>query len=375
MTRRFLHGLGTIVTLVIVAGMVGTWAGGELRDREIVLRDLQVVAGMTKEMSTVCIGRFLIDMPQEAQLGLQGLRVDGFEIESFEESAADFLLRVALREKRLKAEPKQPDGSDHLESVTEVETDNGVVGKIFVHGRTPKKGTRSSNLTSVGGRDENVAIEAMVHGGGMSFEIGAEAYDRRLIGNLSALTAKLVPNRENTVPTGPGFCFDGGWFRDLTAEQGEQVIMHGQLPSYPDIEFLTILAAGNKPTSPGLLERSAQTEAALPGNVKRRVARLRGDARTIGGLTGDELVRRVLEKDDSIGYTYWWEVSGTEDSVFIPHFVFKMTTGNGDNGPVPSSLSQDAGMALWDKISSSIRFHHAPPAPVSRPAAPARPAT
>lgn len=362
------------VTIVVFAVMAGTWAVGHLREREVAYRDQQDVARMTKEMKTVCLGRFLIDMPQETQIGLRGLRVDGLAIESFEESAADFLLRVALREKRLKAEPRQLVDTDYLESVTEVATDNGLVGKIFVHGRTLEEGTRMRGLELERYRYEGIAVEAMVHGDGLSFEIEAKEYNPDLIENLPKLVAKLVPNRANGVPTGPGFCVDGGWFRDpLTADQGEQVTMHAQLLSHPDIEFLAILAAGNKPTSPGLLERSAQTEANLPLDVKKRVSRLRGKPRTIGGITGDELARRVVEKDDSIGYTYWWEVSGTEDDVFVPHFAFKMTTGVGDNGPVPSSLSQDAVMALWGKISSSIRFHHAPPAPGTLPASPARP--
>lgn len=373
MKRPIWQQVAKLVTVVVFVAMVGGWAVGQLREREVARHDQQEVARMTEGMKTVCLGRFLIDMPQQAQLGLRGVRVNGLAIESFEESAADFLLRVALREKRLKAEPKQLVDIDYLESVTKVATDNGVVGKIFVHGRTVDEGTQMRGLELERYRYEGVAVEAMVHGDGVSFEIGAKDYNPELIENLPALVAKLVPNRGNSVPTGAGFCFDGGWFRDLTVDQGEQLIMHGQLPSYLDIEFLTILAAGNKPTSPGLLERSAQTEAGLPANLKKRVSRLRGDVRTIDGLTGDELVRRVVEEDDSIGYTYWWEVSGTEDNVFIPHFAFKMITGKGDNGPVPSSLSQDAGMALWDKISSSIRFHHPPPISSIRPPPPARP--
>ncbi len=50
---------------------------------------------------------------------------------------------------------------------------------------------------------------------------------------------------------------------------------------------------------------------------------------------------------------------------------FQMTTGEGDNGPVPTSLSQDAAMALWDKISSSIRLHTPRPVKHTAPVPPA----
>lgn len=358
MKRWLRNGLARLLAGVIIAGMTGAWAIGEVREqRAAAQRDRDEVARMTQKMTTVCIGRFLVDMPEETRLELARPRINGFDITSLDETGADFQVRLEEREAQLRGMPDRLGGTRNLESVKEVRTDNGVAGKIFVYGRTVREGTRLRGLELERYRFEHVAVEALVHGHGISFDFSAEKYDIDRIDNLSKLVAKLVPNPDNGLPTEPGFCINRAWFRDpLTADQGEEVMMHAQLPSHPDIEFLAILAAGNKPTSPGLLERSDQTEAALPPEVKKRISRLRGDPRTIGGITGDELVRRVVEKDDSIGYTFWWEVSGTEDNVFIPHLVFKMTTGEGDNGPVPSSLSQDAGMALWDKISSSIRL-------------------
>jgi hypothetical protein len=360
--------LAKLTTAVVFAVAAGVWTVGQLREREVAQRDQHEVVRMTREMKTVCIGRFPIDMPQETELALTRPRIDGFDIASFDEPDADFQVRLGQREARLRAVPDRLGGNRNVESVREVKTDNGVVGKIFVHGRTVHEGTQMRGLEQERYRYEHVAVEALVHGQGMSFDLSAEKYDPDQIENLSKLVAKLVPNPENRIPTEPGFCINRAWFRDpLAAGQGEEIMMHAQLPRHPDIELLAILAAGNKRTSPGLLERSAQTEASLPADVKKRVSRLRGDPRTIGGITGDELVRRVTEKNDSIAYTFWWEVSGTQDNVFVPHFVFKMDTGESDNGPVPSSLSQEAGMALWDKILPSIRFHHPPAGQVTRP--------
>ena len=354
-----------LLKLAVATGLgllAAAWTVGQLREREVARRDLQEVARITQKTTTVCIGRFLIDMPEETRLELARPRIDGFDISSLDEPEADFQTRLAQREARLRATPERLGGSRNVELVREVKTDNGVIGKIFVHGRTVREGTQLRGLVQERYRYEHVAVEALVHGEGMSYELSAEKYDPDQIENLAKLVSKLIPNPAGTAPTEPGFCVNRAWFRaPLTADQGEQIMMHAQLPSHPDIEFLVILAAGNKPALPSLLERSAQTEANLPLDVKNRVTRLRGAPRTIGGISGDELVRRVVEKDDSVGYTFWWEVSGTEDNVHIPHFVFKMTTGEGNYAPVPSSLSQDGGMALWDKISSSIRLHHPRP--------------
>ena len=328
---------------------------------------------MTKQMKTVCIGRFLIDMPDEAQMELAQPRIDGFDISSFDEPEADFRKRLVLREERLKAAPDRLGGNKNLESVREIKTENGVVGRIFVHSRNVSEGTRARGLERERYHDEGVAVEALVHGHGMSFDISAADYNPDLIENLPQLVAKLVPNPANETPTEPGFCVYRAWFRDtLTADQGEQIMMHAELPDHPDIKLMLILAAGNKPDKQRLLERSADVDARLSLSEKMRVSNLRAAPRTIGGVAGDELVTRVVESNDATVYGFWWEVNGTEDNVLVPHLSFTMDIGKGDNGPVPSSLSQDAAMTLWDKISSSIRYHHTRPAQAAHPSPPAK---
>lgn len=358
MKRWLRNGLARLLAGVIIAGMTGAWAIGEVRDqRAAAQRDKDEVARMTQKMTTVCIGRFLVDMPEETRLELANPRIHGFDISSVDEPEADFKVRLAQREARLRATPDRLGGNKNVESVREVKTENGVTGKIFVHSRTVMEGTRMRGLEQERYRFEGVAIEALVHGQGLSFDLSATDYDPAKIENLSKLVAKLVPNPTNEAPKEPGFCISQAWFRDpLTADQGERVTMHARLPSHPDIRFLAILAAGNKPAPQSLLERSAVTESGLAPDEKKRISRLRADRRTIGGVVGDELVRRFVEQNDSIGYSFWWEVDGTEDNVFIPHVLFQMDSGESDNGPVPSSLSQEAVMALWDKISSSIRL-------------------
>jgi hypothetical protein len=348
-----------------------TWAVGQLQEREVARLDQQEVGRLTKRMKTVCIGRFLIDMPEEMEVELARPRIHGFEISSFDEPEANFRTRLVQREARLRATPDRLGGNKNLESVREVKTENGIVGKIFIHTRTVVEGTQARGLELERYHYEGVAIEALVHGQGMSFDVSASDYDPNKIENLAKLVAKLVPNPANVAPTEPGFCVYRAWFRDpLTAAQGEEIMMHAQLPSHPDIKFMTILAAGNKPATQSLLERTEDTMAGLTPDQKKRVSNARAAPRTIAGIAGDEVVTRIAELNDAVVYTFWWEVDGTEDNVFVPHVAFKMYLGKGDNGPVPSSLSQDAGMALWDKISSSIRFHHTRPAQATHPSPP-----
>jgi hypothetical protein len=364
--RCLQSGLAKALAGIVIVGLAGTWALGAVRDKHEVAR-------MTEQMKTVCVGRLLIDMPVEAQIKLTRQRIDGFDIAAFDESREDFRTRLAAREAEIRARPDRNGGNKNMESATEVKTDSGFVGKIFVHTRTVSKGQSSDGLSVEHYRYEGIAVEALVHADGVSIDLVTNDYDAALIENLPKLVAKLVPNPGDQIPSEPGFCIGRAYFRDpLTADQGEEIMMFARLPSRPDIRFSLILAAGTPPDTQGLLERGADSDARMAVDDKVRVSKLRAAPRTIGGLAGDELGERCIERNDAVVYSFWWEVNGTEDDVFVPHIVFTMETGNSNNGPVPSSLSQGAAAGLWDTVSSSIRLRHTelPKSSAARPPAP-----
>jgi hypothetical protein len=352
------------VLAVVLAALTGTWAVGAGWDR-------YEVAKMTEKMKTVCVGRMLIDLPQEAQVQLLGVSVDGFEIEAFAESPEEFRKRVAAREEEIQAKPDRLGGNKNMESIKEMKTDSGLVGKIFVHGREVTEGQSSNGFTFEHYRDESIALEAHVHGDGISIDVSTKEYGPDFIENLPRLVSQLVPNPHNHIPAEPGFCFDRAYVRDpLTAKQGERIVLAAGLPSHPDIDIRFDTMAGTKPSSQGLLERNEAAHARTPAILNMRFTKLRAAPRTIGGLAGEELAERVIEENFSIIYGFEWDVNGTEDNVFVPDVALIMSTGKSNAGPVPSSLSQPAALALWDKISSSIRIRPTQAPKVSAAGAP-----
>ncbi len=312
---------------------------------------------MIESMRTVCIGRFLLDVPTEAELDLIGPQIDGFDISTFDESTEEFRQRIAQREAELRAKPDRLGGNSNLEVAKRVRTDAGFVGKIFVHNRKVTEYTSTDGYSLERSRSEGVAVEALMHGSGISVDVTIDYYDPDQVDNLIKLVSQLVPNPENKIPSEPGFCIDRAYVRDpLRAAQLERLTMFARLPSHPDIQFTLILLAGTQPDDKGLLERRAQTEAGLAAIVpKFRISTLRAAERVIHGLGGDELVTRFHEENDAIVYSFWWEVNGTKDNVFVPHLSFTMETGKGNHQPVQSSLSERAALALWDRIVGSIR--------------------
>ena len=361
----------------LCAGLAATWAVGEVLDqRQLARRDAQEVERMTQKMKTVCIGRFLIDMPVEAELELRGARIDGFDISAFDETREEFQKRIAEFESQVSARPDRLGGNKNLESVKDVRIDSGLVGKIFMHSRTVVEGTQGNGLGVEPYRHEGISVHALVHGNGVSIDLSSEDRGLAWLDDLPKLVNKLVANPANRIPAETGFCMDRTYFRDpLTADQGERIMMSAGLPSHPDIDFMLILAAGIKPDKEGLLKRSSAAVGRLTMADRMRVSTLRAAPRTIGGLAGEEIVKAVSEKNDARVHSFWWEVDGIEDQVLVPHVVFKMTTGKGNHQPVPSSLSDEAALALWDRITSGIRLHSRQPRPGGKLAPPAPPAT
>lgn len=376
MKSWFRSRLARMLAGALCAGLVATWAAGKVLDKhEEDRRDQYEVAQMTDKMKTLCVGRFLIDMPQEAEIELRGANIDGFDISAFEETEEAFRKRVADREAQLRAAPDWLGGNKNLESAREVNTDSGLVGNIFMHSRTVQEGTQGNGLGGVERyRHEGITTEALVHGHGISIDLFYKDRALKWVEDLPRLVNQLVANPDNSVPTEPGFCMDRAYVRDpLRADQREQIIMSARLPNHPDVEFMLMLSAGLKPEPQGILERTDAADGVLSIAERMRVTRLRAGKREIGGLAGEELAELVVEENEARVHTFWWEVNGTEDNVFVPHLMFKMTTGNGNRQPVPSSLSDGAALGLWDKISSSIRLRSAEPQETRRVEAPTTP--
>jgi hypothetical protein len=341
--------------VVVVLGLAATWAMGAAWDTYKVMK-------MTGNMKTVCVGRMLIDLPKDAHIEMYEQWIEGFDIDAFAESEEAFAKRVAGREAQIRAKPDRLGGNKNMEAVREIKTKSGLAGKIFVHSRNVTEGTESDGFTIGHFHYEGVDLEAHVHGNGLSIDVTAKDYDPDRVENLPRLVTQLVPNPTNRIPTEPGFCLDRAYVREpLKADQGERITMAVSLPDNPDIGINFDTIAGTKPDPRTLLERNAESRARRPAALNLLVTELRAAPRTIGGFAGDELVRQVIEANGVFVYGFEWELNGTEDNVLVPDIRLVMVTGRGDGEPVRSSLAVPAAMALWDRISSSMRVRPAAP--------------
>lgn len=102
-------GVAVALAAVVVVAVGATWNARANQDQHERAR-------MSNKMKTVCVGRFLIDMPEEAQVELSHARIRGFNIAAFGETFDEFQKRLAEREAQIRAKHDQLGGNKNLET-------------------------------------------------------------------------------------------------------------------------------------------------------------------------------------------------------------------------------------------------------------------
>lgn len=205
---------------------------------------------------------------------------------------------------------------------------------------------------------ESVSVEAHAHLKGLSFTLSATSVQEDSVREAEALLARLQLRRENEIPNVSGLCVWRAIFADpLPKHKSEGITLHVGLPGHPDMGLAFDSLAGAS-TDSTLLERIAHTDSEAGLLELLSVAKLRSGKRNINGIDGEEEIERVRELNFTTGYSFMWESQGSADDLSQPYLTINMETGTNPRPggrPVESSFHEDAALALWDGITSSIR--------------------
>lgn len=329
---------------------------------------------MTEKMKTLCVGRFLVDVPAQAQVSLSREMLDGFDIKTVEESETAFHERVAAREADIADQGAAGDGRGEGGMVEARDLRvPGMVGRALVYDYSRgylMKGDRRVDM-------ESVSVEVHAHKGGSSFTLSATSTQESGAREAEALLARLQLRGDDEIPAVPGFCIGRAIFVEpLPPHKTEHIVVHVGLPDHPDLgmAFASLPGGGG---DAGLLARTADMDAQAGADEMLRVTKLRTGARTINALEGEEVLERVREMNFATTFGFMWEVRGVDDDPLRPFLSFELQAGIGARPgarPADSSLHEDAVLGLWDTVSSSIRLRPSgPPPPPAPPPAPEGP--
>lgn len=320
---------------------------------------------MTEQMKTVCVGRFLIDVPVHAQVSLSRDMLDGFSIETVEETEGAFRARVAEREREIAQHAdRDPDaGAGGMVDARDLRVPD-MLGRLLIFGRTRSYAIRQGQRVS----DDWVSIEAHGHLHGLSFLLSMKYADEPDGQAAEALLARARPRRRDEIPAEPGFCIERAVFVDpLPVHKTEHIALHIGFPDHPDVALAFASMPGGA-IDGDLLARHAEMDASAGADELLRVTRLRLGRRAINGVPGEEVLERVREFNFATTYGFLWEAQGIKDDPRWPFLSLELHGGISarPNGkPADTSLHEHAVLALWDRISSSIRPRPSGAPPVS----------
>jgi len=340
-----------LVRLIIAAGLILACIA-LMRQVQAAFLNYQVKT-MTAEMKdlkmkTVCVGRFLIDIPADAEVSFRGAMISNWSIATYEETNEQFAARIEKKEAQLSGE-KNEQGRSSLESTHQIDK-NGVHGKVHVFGR------QWIPHMPAGISGETVRVEAMIRVQKHSFNLTREFGNDGYVAKLGELVTQFRSREENEIPTEAGFCFDGGFISEpIAVTQTERTTMFVGLNDHPDVSIALNMIAGVT-TQETLLERSDRVS--VHREYRERFHTLRRGTRTLNAQPGDELLERVHELNGNYGHSFMWEaVHNKTDSVFTPDMSFELSTGHGQPGTtVDASLTDAQALVLWDKMLSSLRI-------------------
>lgn len=309
-------------------------------------------------MKTVCVGRFLIDLPQDIEVSFGQLHLAGWRIWSVEHQSEERYAKGLLdREAELSAQTNEK-GGNSLETTIAFSYPDAA-GRIFVFNREWNYYFKNGARVDI----NSVTIEATVRLHGVTLKFEAESAQTADAHALKVLAAQLRYRGHDEIPNEPGFCMDNAFLRDpISTTFTESTVMFAGYRKRPDLAIVLSTSA-HSTIYKTLLERNAENEItkAYPAHFKV----IKEGSRDINGIHGEEVSYSVREKNGTRAYNYVWESFTTKGDAMRPNLVLELGTGHGGDGsPVQSSLNDREVQMLWDRISSSVR-----PRPVVRESA------
>ena len=166
--------------------------------------------------------------------------------------------------------------------------------------------------------------------------------------------------RGSEVPTVPGFCIAHAIVTDEGSSKNESISSRFRLKSKPDI-VIDILMKRNPGTPPEpLLSRKPSVFSALGvmGATLGRISTIREGDRKIGGMPGQEWLVQAPNDSGHEANLFTWETPGLRRDALNPQVRIDLKSANDDGGRDPSraSLTKPQMLELWESILTSLRL-------------------
>jgi len=293
---------------------------------------------------THCVGRFLIDLPADAEY-IGGNYEYGFvtiERQSMDRSAFDN--EVSNFETQLRDKTQKPDAP------------------LILKKSMPSADTRVFGFWPDYDQRVRVKIWGYRWLNGMRYLIRNSADPDRLDGAVSRQEVILASLRslQDNIPTGKGFCIEHALIADDETSKNESLNIRFRLKSHPDV-VLDVATKRNTGTPPeSLLSRKPSVFSGLGilGATIGGISTLKEGDRKLGDHPGQEWLLKAPNDQGQKAHLFTWEAPGLYRDPLHPQIRFDLQSGNFDGGldPKPISVTDKTMLELWDKILNSLRL-------------------
>jgi hypothetical protein len=336
--------------VVIFGGCSGqSNAGEQLRRRAMPTIENRAEV-LFQTMKTVCIGRYLIDVPSDSEV-VYGPAWVLADIERYpgQKKSLDSAVQETLDE----IEKNRYLADDELAGP------NSLLGKVI-------KSDKNRIVFAMGGGSA-YKIQAFVPLNEDLYVFSLTSWEKgKQIDDLSDLTKivnRVVHRADGDIPETPGVCIDGALIADSNDSRPERVTVGLRLKQFKDVHFSIAMTTKDQIVeSDGLeqryksAEREAKSRGATAWFVSNRM--LRKGTHSFGKWNGYEiLARKSPQKNEGESHEFAFTSHGEPDNPMLPVLELEMHSGVSGNlrGAVKPSITDTEAVYLWDKVFGSLR--------------------
>jgi hypothetical protein len=354
--------LWCVVFLAIaLAGCAGTLPASEVGTPKVNTLPPKI-SPLLQQTKTVCFGRFMIDLPQSAQLVWGPLAVP-YEMEVYPGEGPTIEADIKAKVDEIASEKHATEPSMLIGVFDSINPDSKIVvgyesrlDAVFVQLHSYIRLGNTAFVQSIPrsgqGRDD----------GNGKWILDKTLYKKR-VAYLLSIARRLRLRDENEIPNEHGVCIEEGFLAVPLDDRSERIATGFRFPELPDVTFAVETRNTDQPDEYDTLKyaiKGAQAAAVEAGNgwLLNRIETLRMKDRAIGEWKGAEALWRLpSNRDVRESHEFVFISPGVANDLLRPYAKIMFYTGVKDNtrGMVQPSLTDEEAIALWDKLTSTIR--------------------
>ncbi|WP_213953817.1 T6SS immunity protein Tli4 family protein [Variovorax sp. dw_954] len=311
-----------------------------------------------EKTKTACFGRFAIDVPETATVVFGESQVP-FNTDRVEGEGRNLAEWVRKAEGKLRASKRVPTTSGL--TLFEKTIDGELPGQKIVIGYQSSSGSIYTISSFIAAGDD-LFVQSSTAG----VEPNAPGSDWTLAKELVTLNKfarRLIPRLNDEIPAEPGVCIDGGFIADASGLSHETIPIGIRFNEFSDVHLSIKVTkkdvlVPSDAIDPRLEKAKRNAEESGMEDWYSSIKFLRRGERQIEGWNGFEVLARVpVQGNASENHEFKFKSQGEPNNALKPVLDVQLDTGVKGNVTASQkpSLTDEEAVALWDKLTSSIR--------------------